>query len=69
MKITSKWSYIVCGINVAFAFIGALVHNLPLMLLGVFFGFWNWNVAEFNRRIEDESIRAESSAGTDKTEE
>jgi len=69
MKLNSRWSYVVCGVNIAFAFIGALLHNLPLLLIGVFFGFWNWTVAETNRRIEDESIKSESSAGADKTEE
>lgn len=69
MKLHSKWSYLAAGVNVAFAVVGALLHYLPLLLMGVFFGFWNWQVAEFNRRMEDESIRAESSAGTDKTEE
>jgi len=70
MRLDSKWSYLLSGVNIGIAVFGALLHNLPLVLSGGFFGFWNWAVAEANRRIEDESIRQEGKSESDiETEE
>jgi len=65
MKIGSRWSYLMCGVNLIIALLGAAMHNLPLTLMGAVFAFWNWNAAEFTRRLEDETIREESRSNTD----
>ena len=57
MKIDSKWSYVITGVNVMIALFGAIFHSGSLLALGIVFTIWNWVVAEVNRRIEDESIR------------
>ena len=57
MKIHYKWSYVMCGINFMVALVGAMFHNPTLLILGVIFTIWNWFVAEYNKEIEDESIR------------
>jgi hypothetical protein len=46
-----------CGINFMVALVGAMFHNPTLLILGVIFTIWNWFVAEYNKEIEDESIR------------
>lgn len=70
MRIGSRWSYVLTGVNVSIAMLGAIIHVLPLLLVGGFFTFLNWAAAETNRSLEDESIRKESrsDSGT-KTEE
>lgn len=65
MRINSKWSYVMTGVNSMMAVIGAMFHNSFLLILGIIFTVWNWYVAEFNRRIEDEQIRNQNT----KTEE
>lgn len=64
MKINSKWSFIMCGVNVIIALLGALTHSLPLAIMGGVFTFWNWKCGEINRGIEDETIREESRSNT-----
>jgi hypothetical protein len=70
MKIESKWSYVLTGVNVSIAMLGAIIHSLPLLLMGGIFGFLNWVAAELNRSLEDEIIRkkSRSDSGTE-TEE
>lgn len=65
MKIGSRWSYLMVGVNIMIALFGALLHNLILTIMGSVFAFWNWQTAEFNRSLEDESIREESRSNTD----
>jgi hypothetical protein len=57
MKLNSKWSYIMVGVNAMVAAFGAMLHNVLLLMLGVMFTVWNFYVAEHTRRLEDESIR------------
>jgi len=65
MKINSKWSYVLTGVNVMIALFGAIFHSGMLLSLGITFTFWNWIVAEINRRLEDESIRKSSTTETE----
>jgi cellobiose-specific phosphotransferase system component IIC len=70
MKINSKWSYVLVGVNVMVALLGAVIHSLPLTIMGAVFTFWNYKVAEFTRSLEDETIRQEGKSKSDiKTEE
>lgn len=55
--LSSKWNYIVCGINFMVAVVGAIFHNSFLLTVGIIFTIFNYYVADFNRRLEDEEIR------------
>lgn len=48
----SSFSYFLCYLNVFVAVVGALNHDLFLMLLGFFFGVFNWYVAGFQAAAE-----------------
>lgn len=50
----SKYSYLVCGVNITFAFVGALAHSLLLLGMGVVFAIWNWYAAEYKRKTEEQ---------------
>jgi hypothetical protein len=57
MQINSKWNYMATGLNVAFAFVGAMWHSVALLLMSGFFAIYNYYVAENNRRFEDEQLK------------
>lgn len=54
---SSKWLYIGVGVNVMIVILGAIIHNIGLIIIGFIFAIWNWYTAEKLRRIEDEQIR------------
>lgn len=49
----SKWSYLLCGVNITFAFVGAMAGAFPLMAIGAVFTVWNWYVGESRRKMEE----------------
>jgi hypothetical protein len=49
----SKWSYLLSGVNLVFAFLGAVTGTLPLLAIGVIFGIFNWYVGEKRREMEE----------------
>jgi hypothetical protein len=55
--LSSKWNYVMCGINIMVAALGATFHILWVLGIGAFFVVFNYYVAEMNKEIEDESIR------------
>ena len=52
----SKWDYIICGMNMIFAFVGAMDGSLPLLLVGVGTAIWSWYIAEAKRHLEEEEV-------------
>lgn len=69
MKINSKWSYIVVGVDFMIAIIGAIFHNSFLLILGIFCMILNYYSAEFKRRLEDEQLRESITNAKSETEE
>ena len=60
-RLNSKWSFMASGLNIAFAFIGAMWHSIALLLMGLFFAVYNYYIGEHSRRIEeDEQLKAKS---------
>ena len=57
MRINSKWSYVVCGINFMVAVVGAMFHNGFLLTVGIIFTIWNYYTAEYNREVENGQLR------------
>lgn len=53
----SKWNYLGCGLNIMIALLGAVTHDVLLVILGLFFAVFNYYAGENRRRLEDESIR------------
>lgn len=50
----SKYSYLLCGVNITFAFVGALAGSFVLLAMGIVFAIWNWVVAEARRKVEEQ---------------
>ena len=57
MKLNSKWNYVMCGVNIMIALLGAVLHVLWLLGVGAFFAMFNYYVAEMNKEIENEQFR------------
>jgi len=66
---SSTFSYILCGINVLVALVGALGHDLFLLLLGFFFAVFNWYIGEFRRGIENETNKDRESTDSNRSNE
>jgi flagellar biosynthesis component FlhA len=52
----SKWSYLLSGVNLVFAFLGAVSGSFPLLAIGVVFGIFNWHVGEKRREMEEAEL-------------
>jgi hypothetical protein len=52
LYVRSRWNYIACGISGICALFFAMVGNLPMGLLQLFFAWWNWNLAEAKYETE-----------------
>lgn len=50
----SRWSYLMCGLQIGFAFVGALAHSMFLLIFGTVMAIWNWYAAEARRKLEEE---------------
>jgi hypothetical protein len=54
---SSTFSYILSGLSLFAAIISALCHDFRFLLLNFFFAVFNYYVAGWKRRIEDEDPR------------
>lgn len=51
---SSTFSRILSGLSLFAALVSALTHQLPWLLINFFFAVFNWYIAEWKRRLEDE---------------
>ena len=50
-----KWNYICTGLSAGLALVGAALPLFWLLVFGAFFAFYNYEMAEYLRRLENEN--------------
>ena len=57
---SSTFSYICCAFCLFAAVVCALAHDLPFLIFNFIFCMFNWYLAEWKRRLEDEQDSRDS---------
>lgn len=65
----SKYSYLLCGVNITFAFVGAMAGSFSLMAIGAIFTVWNWYAGEFRRKMEELELTKKEQDNDENNEE
>jgi hypothetical protein len=62
---SSRWNYVLAGMSMMGAVLGALVRNSTFLFVNFIFAIFNWYLAEHKRHIEEENLIAEAKAQND----